>query len=326
MRLWPMKEHATNDRNVKNQISTKSEDENLCSIISVATTAKNQVKENENQDGCEIAENNISNLRAVIVADGLSSYKYAELASKFVTKSIKGQIESYRSKKDIDFKQVFKETRLGLIRFAEDFEKKNCITLNKNNSFGTTLIVALEDDNKVSFAYVGDGAIWHIRGNFNNFHKTQYLPWNALNYLNPHSVQNDQGKPAMYRMISISDDADEGVPTILHIDKDNLLYGDMFMICTDGIYSYNQVPIGRYPENDSIWISGEKTMYLFYQYLNDYFENNPNPNNESLQKASKVYLDSLKSQTLLDDDATIGVIITSKAIEYQNKYQKSKLV
>lgn len=322
--MWLNLRKQTTDKDAKNLSSQKVECESLCSIISVATTTKNQVEENKNQDSCEIAENKYLNLRAIIVADGLGSYKYAEHASKFVTKSIRDQIESFRSKKDIDFIQMFKNTKSGLIRFVKDFEKKNSVTLDRKNSFGTTLIVTLEDDNKVSFAYVGNGAIWHIRGNFNHFHKTKYLPWNALNYLNPHSVQNDQGKEAIYRMISISDDAEEVVPTVLHIDKDNLSYGDIFMICTDGIYSYDQIPIGKYPEDDSIWISGERAMYLFYQYLNDYFLKNPNPNNESLQKSIQIYLDLLKKKNLLDDDATIGVIITSKAIEYQKKYPISK--
>lgn len=322
--MWLKRKQKTDDKDIKSLPSQKGEYGSLCSIISVATTTKNQVEENKNQDSCEIVENKLLNLRAIIVADGLGSYKYAEHASKFVTKSIKDQIEGFRSKNDIDFIQMFKNTKSGLIRFAKDFEKKNNVTLDRNNSFGTTLIVALEDDNKISLAYVGNGAIWHIRGNFNHFHNTKYLPWNALNYLNPHSVQNDQGKEAIYRMISVSDDAEEVIPTVLHIDKDNLSYGDMFMICTDGIYSYDQIPIGKYPEDDSIWISGEKTMYLFYQYLNDYFEKNPNPNNESLQKSIQIYLDLLKKTNLLDDDATIGIIITSKAIEYQKKYQISK--
>lgn len=295
----------------------------LHSITCVAT-ATNRIKEDENQDSCDVAENKALNLKAVIVADGLGSYEYAELASKIAVKSIKTQIESLSSKEDIDFRQMFKNAKSELVQFTQDFSKEQGIVLDRENSFGTSLIVALEDAHLIKVAYVGNGAVWHIRGNFNHFRKTKYLPWNALNYLNPHTVQNEMGKEAMYRLISISDDDAEVIPTVFQIEKDNLFFGDMFMICTDGIYSFDQVPIGKVKDG-SVWISGEKTMSLFYHYLNDYFATTANLTNTTLQEAMQNYLDFLKKESFLDDDATAGIIITAKAIEYQRKYQKRKI-
>jgi len=279
--------------------------------IMCVTTATNR---QENQDSCEVAENEA--LKAVIVADGLGSYEYADLASKFVTQNIKTQIE--HSTEEIDFEKMFKQAKSKLIEYAQDFENKKGITLDKNNSFGTSLIVAIEDAHRIKVAYVGNGAIWHLRGNFNHFNKTKYLPWNMLNYLNPHSVQNEVGKEAMYKLISISETKDtETVPTVLQIEKDNLYYGDIVMICTDGIYSFDQVPIGKVVKDGSVWISGEKTMSFFYQHLNEYFVKTQNPTNDSLQKAMQTYLDFLKQENILEDDASLGIIVTAKAIEYQ---------
>ena len=129
------------------------------------------------------------------------------------------------------------------------------------------------------------------------------------------------GKEAMYRLLSISDNTDECIPTVIQIDKDDVFFGDIVLICTDGIYSFDQVPIGKLKDG-SVWISGEKTMSLFYESLNQYFENNyDNLTDESLQIATQAYLEQLKNGQVIDDDATIGILITSKALIYQKKYQ-----
>ena len=146
----------------------------LRSIV-CATTATNRIKENENQDFYEVAENNALNLKAVIVADGLGSYAYAELASQYVAKNLKEQIEQLSVMEEIDFEKMFKQAKSELIKCSQHIENKKKIVLNKDNSFGTSLIVAIEDANRIKVAYVGNGAIWHLRGNFNHFNKSKYL-------------------------------------------------------------------------------------------------------------------------------------------------------
>lgn len=321
----PTTKSAEEDRIQGANSATKKTQEKSASSIVCAVTTTNKARQAGNQDSCAIAKNKTLNMKAVIVADGIGSCSYAERASKFVVENVRDQIEGLSSKEDIDVRQMFSNARAALVEHAEDFCKKEEISVDKKNSFGTTLIVSLEDDERVKLAYVGDGAIWHIRGNFNYFHVAQLLPWNALNYLNPHSVQNSQGIPVVYRLISISDDESETVPTILEIVKDNLSYGDIFMICTDGIYSFNQVCIARHSKDGSIWVSGEKTMSLFYQHLSQYFAANYDLTDNSLAEAMHKYLNTLNEQKILDDDATIGVIITAKAIEYQKTIGSQKM-
>ena len=289
----------------------------LRSISCLATTT-NRVNATANQDSYASAENRRLALKALIVADGLGSFEYAELASQVVTQQVKVSLEEMRSAKELDFHKLFKEAKAELIRFAERFEQEKGLTINRDQSFGTTLIVAVEEARCFRIAYVGNGAIWHIRGNFNQFHHTKYLPWNALNYLNPHSVQNEMGKEAVYRLISCSHAQEECLPTILHIEKDDESYGDLLMICTDGIYSYDQVPIGKLKDG-SVWISGEATMPLFFQTLREYFEQSAVYSEHALQHVIQTYLETLKQQGMLDDDATLGVLITQKALEYQRK-------
>jgi hypothetical protein len=95
------------------------------------------------------------------------------------------------------------------------------------------------------------------------------------------------------------------------------------MLCTDGIYSFDRTPVGKAPDG-SIWISGESAMALFYHCLGDYFATTPEPSETSLQAAMQAYLEALKSAGALHDDATLGLLVTPKAVEYQRKYWRRK--
>jgi len=292
--------------------------------ISCVLTGTDRLNIKENQDSFETAINKNLNIKAIIIADGLGSFQYSGLASKVVVKSVKSQIENLKLKEKIDLKNIFKNSKLDLISFTEKYKKRKKITFDQENSFATSLIVLIENEEYVNIGYVGNGAIWHIRGNFNHFNKSKYLPWNSMNYLNPHSIQNEFGKEALYKLISISNNFEESIPTIITINKDNIFFGDIFMICTDGIYSFDQVPIGKMKDN-SIWIHGEKTMSLFYNQLNTFFTENSDKTDKKLKIIIKTYLQNLIKNKLIDDDSTIGLTISNKALQYQKKFKECQL-
>lgn len=279
-----------------------------------ATTLTNK---KENQDRSSEISNPELQLHGVVVADGIGSFSYAEDAADKVVSFVCSSIEQLKDINELNFETIFSKAKEKLIEFARE---KGLETEGK--TLGTTLIVAVHhptpdrDYDIIKVAYVGNGAIWHLRGNFNHFNESQLLPWNAINYLNPHSIQ-EEGKEALYKLISVSGNYEEAVPSVLTFRADKK-FGDIVMICTDGVYSYDQIQIGK-DNAGGIWISGEKSMPLFFSELNNFFKNK----NSDLKEHLDGYLKKLNEIEKLDDDATIAVFITDNAIAYQKRTQNA---
>lgn len=249
------------------------------------------------------------------VADGLGSFEYADLAAQYACEGIAEYMHSIQHKtlRSFDMYNVFMHAQQYLIQQAEKYLNYNNIKPAHNNIFGTTLIVVLETEEEFICGYCGNGGIFHIRGNFDHFQASQYLPWNAVNYLNPHTVQNAQGKESLYKLLSLYGSPAEYLPTIIRISKDNILYGDMLMICTDGIFSNDQTQIGKDSKNN-IWIQGEATIAKLYEFLK------PLPRTEkALQEKIQEYLSYLNAEKMLDDDATLGICISQAMYDYHTR-------
>jgi hypothetical protein len=57
-------------------------------------------------------------------------------------------------------------------------------------------------------------------------------------------------------------------------------------------------------------------MNLFFQKLKLYFEEIIEPNRENLNEFVSNYLEAIKP--IIDDDASIGILITPQVLQYQN--------
>jgi len=279
---------------------------------SVIATATNTSK-SENQDNKGEFEGN--NFNSIFIADGLGSFKYPKIASERVIDFFKAQAEELNSSNakghHPKFAEVFRLAKQKLIDFASEAVKDE--ERNEPNLFGTTAITVFETEEKISVAYTGNGAVWHIRGNFNEFPDAYQFPWNAINYLNPHTTP-EEGKEALYKLISNTPDFSESVPSIIEFEKEKSI-GEIIMICTDGIYSADQVKVGK--NDKGVWVRYETSMLKFFEYLKHFFKTNTHYSKESLEETLKLYLEELKPT--LDDDATIGIIITKEVLNYQNQ-------
>lgn len=274
--------------------------------------ATDSIKIGANQDACGLV--NREQFRGVIVADGIGSHYKAEEAARFCVTCIQKKIEAHEQADALDFTALFQETESKLIEFVntsfDDLEG-----IDRGKAFGTTLICAIETDTEFLMAYSGNGSIWHLHGNFNSFSPARYLPWNSINLLNPHSVE-EGGKAALYRYLSIANGC--STPTIIRINK-NASFGDIIIISTDGIYSYDQVLVGKDPDG-AIWVSGEESMNLLFQTLSRLIKDEMSSLNESkLTYAIQSYLSLLKEKGVMYDDCTLGVIISECALQYHQR-------
>jgi hypothetical protein len=188
-------------------------------------------------------------------------------------------------------------------------------------AFGTTALCAVDTPGEIRLGYVGNGAIFHVRANFNTFPSSQLLPWTAVNYLNPHSAPQ-QGKNVLYQIVAPRATG-HVLPTVVTVGKDSERLGDIVMVCTDGIYSYDQTPMGR-DGDGNIWISGEATMALFFEALSRFFAGGSHTDDD-LRLALEDYLKEVETKGLATDDCTVGVIVTERALTYQRALRNRRL-
>jgi len=274
------------------------------SIIAAATNT-NRLDKSKNED-CHLAKE-IKELSSsiILVADGVGSCKYAQISSRTVAGSFISQIENLKEIDKLDFYAFFEIARNELIKLKGDGKEGDGL-------YGTTLIALIETDKKIKISYVGNGAIWHIRGGFSS----QY-PWNAVNLLNPHNITNSQGKAVFYQSFSDKPNID-CTPTVMEIEKDDI-QGDIFMVCSDGIYTEDEREVCK-DANELPLVMIEKAIQEFFVHLKGFFMGVGPYTNDKLEETLKKYLDKIHPE--LEDDATLGVLITKTAIDYQSNIRQ----
>jgi PPM family protein phosphatase len=279
------------------------------SLLAVATATNKKL----NQDACAVVRHEAYALDGIVVADGVGSHYGAELASTTCVASIRETLES-ASDIEINLHCAFSRAREALAAAIAAQTNELPPELDWNNAFGTTLLCAFESLHSIRLAYVGNGAIFHIRGNFNIFPENHLVPWTALNYLNPHTLPKN-GKNVLYKILSPRGSMPEATPTVLTLTKDEHLFGDIILVCSDGIYSYDQAAIGT-DADGRVWISAEESIRLFFTHLKKFFEADIYTD-AALTSALGGYLDDIRSKQLMTDDCSIGLLITPAALRYQ---------
>ncbi|MDO5968878.1 protein phosphatase 2C domain-containing protein [Flavivirga aquimarina] len=265
-------------------------------------------KKNEDfSSDCSIAHKNI-----IMVADGIGTSAFSERASKEIVN------------KGIKYFKKEKEAVVNLKRYFSEIQRHLDILIDKDQNiitekdYGSTLITAIETRDKIHIGYVGNGAIFHIRGNFTEFEETvYYLPWVCVNYLNPHTIP-DKGKPTLFKHFGVKKMGVPTVPTVISLEKDLEHAGDIIVICTDGISSQDHLEVGE-DEYENLWIEGSITLRILLNKLRNYLKKG-DYSNTSLKLFLKTYKQQLEKD-IVSDDFAIGIIITETALKYQKKHQ-----
>lgn len=274
-------------------------------------SAFNTVTEKKlNEDSITSFENKNLNIKGIIVGDGIGSHYNPHLGSAYCVDKLSKILSSCKSINEFDLHKYF----LQVLESLKNKYHINNDSINDYEAYGTTLICAIEFKEEFKIAYIGNGSIWHLRGNFDKLiNSSRYLPWSALNILNPHTVEKD-GKESLYKFFSLGSTEKQINPSIITITKDNNYFGDILIVSTDGLYSCDHNPIAK-DKSGGLWISGEKKMEILFNHLMDYFSTEISQ--ISFEKSIKDYCESIKEKKLLDDDTSIGLIVTKKTIEHQ---------
>lgn len=237
-------------------------------------------------------------LNCVIIADGIGSCSKARDSSKFAVNRAKRELQEFDSNSDtnIDFVKIFHNIQQSIVTKLET---------NKDNTYGTTLIIMVESQDEITIAYVGNGSCLHIRENFAQSKARNLISWGFTNYLIPHTrYDKETGKEILYKFIDNKNRKKEDfTPTIVKIKKS--FNNDIFMITTDGIFSSDQIPIGKVEKNGGfIYSVFDDNLYQLLNLIEE-FTNKFDRNYEDLFEIIKTKMDNMT----FDDDATIGILI-----------------
>ncbi len=257
-----------------------------------------------NEDAIDQMENNTLQFKGVILADGIGSHYKADEGAAFCVQSLKRMLEKCNHTSELNFKELFKAVQSELQQTFSDQVPEGH---SKTQAYGTTLMCVLEFEEKYVVAYIGNGSLWHIRGNFAHFSPQRYFPWSALNLLNPHTV-DEGGKEVLYKFMALEVSAEQIVPSVLEISKDNSLYGELILCSTDGLYSNDHNPVAKDREGN-LWIAGDRKLNALLQLLKE--RDFAHLDRELMNQALTDYLEMVKEQKLMDDDLTFGLVVNT---------------
>ncbi len=268
-----------------------------------------------NEDSATTFKNTKLNLHGVIIADGIGSHYKPEIGAEFCVNTLKEFLENCENHKELNLASFFRKVQEEMNRKLAEKKEENV----EEEFFGTTLLCAVETEDKFLLSYVGNGSIWHLRGDFFKLiHSRRFLPWNAVNLLNPHTVE-ENGKSSLYNFFALGKKAEEITPSILSLEKDKYS-GDIILLTTDGVFGNDQVNAGKDKEG-TLWLSGYNKMEKLFLSLKNFAEKQEkslDTLNQTMQNWKK------EIETFLDDDATVGVIYSLKALNFSKTYNAQK--
>ncbi len=207
---------------------------NLEQSLEIATHSDPGMVRSHNEDS--IAADAAKGL--VVLADGMGGYNAGEVASGMATTVLVTELQHLleeRSPHDIDA-----ETGLPLAQrlLREQIAKTNASIYQASQSqpqyagMGTTLVVALFYDNRMTVAHIGDSRLYRLRGEeFKQITRDHSLLQEQIDsgMITPEQAKMSQNKNLVTRALGIDPTVD---PEIHDYETEP---GDIYLLCSDGL-------------------------------------------------------------------------------------------
>lgn len=238
---------------------------------------------------------------ASIICDGIGEFKDSAEAAQIVVNC---------------FKEHVFTPNVNISQIVTIAQKKILETGNKE---GTTLIYAIQTQKEaIVIGYLGDGGVILMPGNFACHPYTNH-PYVYSQLMIPHI--NSQGQ--LLRYISHHSKMEELSLGQLEV-KLNHPTGDIILLFSDGIGTLAEAAIIK-DNQERFWRSESKSIQFILEELDCFLS-------ESLIEISDSHLDifinktlnKLKANDYLEDDASLGIIITENVLNYYrtDRYDK----
>lgn len=238
---------------------------------------------------------NDEDYKAIIVCDGIGEFSQSQIVSEKITEVM---IEKAYS----DIGQLIQDSEI--IALKDNIENG-----------GTTVIFAgIEKNNKVKIQYLGNGGCIKLNGDFNQSNQGLLLyKYNHL--INPHI--NDSG--ALTRHLSKESGKQERIVSEITISLNNS-NGDILLFFTDGINSLEENVIIKDNEG-RFWRHESSSIQIILEKLHVFLMENNNSSDfqDKLIYFNEGVLNDLNDLNLLEDDASLGIIITEDVLKLYRK-------
>ena len=227
---------------------------------------------------------------ALVLCDGIGEFadsgKIAELVSELM-------IEKHYD----SIKQIVHDNQL--------------LELNKRVIGGTTVLFGKRLRDALHIEYLGNGGILHLNGDY-FLTGTERVPYEYSNLMLPHVSSTG----ALTRHISHHSLKNELIPCKLDLSL-NSSEGDIILMYTDGINSIEDNIILK-DDNDRYWRHESTAVHYILEKLHEFLHVNCHEKElyEKLIDFNHSILYDLKDKDLLDDDASLGIIITQEVFEF----------
>ncbi len=238
----------------------------------------------------------------IILCDGIGEFEESNKAAEITI--------NHLLKANTEFDVI-----VSLLKAADDIKKEKIIG-------GTTLISALvelkESYSIANIVYLGNGSIFHLHGNFNELPASfgaSNKPYLFSNLLIPH-VDKDG---ALLRYISHNSKQYELTPSFIELSLSGL-YGDVILLFSDGISSLED-DIIYIDDQQRIWRKQSEIVSIIICDLHDWLKLSClSFSQKGMDDFLTRTLSKLKADTKLEDDASIGLIISESVLNYYKEF------
>lgn len=265
-----------------------------------------------NQDAFKVFHDDESGTVILAIADGIGSSRFAEEGSRYVAeKSVELIKDASHNGSQIDFVDIFNRVQSGLTKMVEENHSDHLDDINSRD-FGTTLIVGVDSPEVFTLAYIGNGCAYCIQGDVTCFPNSNCMPWIVKDLLIPHSLPNSvNGKDELCRYFSYRPtNVSQTVPTVVTITK-NQQAGEIFVLATDGLDSADKHDVFYY-QNDELYTKNSWNMSLLCISVKEYLKTTSKVDDDGLFKLLSDFINTLENEKRIDDDITIGIVVTRK--------------
>jgi PPM family protein phosphatase len=193
--------------------------------------------------GCKRPHNEdstVSNeaLGIMVLADGMGGYKAGEVASAIAVTNIYNEVKS--GLKNLNPAGFDENSGLDghsvLIRNAVNGANSNIYKTAQDDEechgMGTTIVVALAYNGKISIAHVGDSRLYRVRADdFKQITKDHSLVQELIDrgLFSPEEAEKNAPKNLVTRALGIDSKVE------IDIIEDQLAVGDIYLLCSDGL-------------------------------------------------------------------------------------------
>jgi serine/threonine protein phosphatase PrpC len=238
--------------------------------------------------------------RLVALCDGIGEFKDSGRVAELLVEAIGAEMPENRSELD------------GSVRSTQEGIKAGGLV------GGTTLLCCYQcgrhASDEVTVAHLGNGAVFHLAGDFHECGPSQ-VPYRMHHVVLPHV--DEQG--VLVRHVSHTSGAAELALSETTI-RLNAPHGDILLLVTDGITTLEEEMVTRDPSGN-LWRLQSTAMQMLLEQLHAFLSVGHDP--MSFQAALGHFvasaLQGLKESGVLEDDASLGVVVTESVLSYYNK-------